>query len=77
MTDRDRIKQMAMEAGFPSMCVENMSLLDIARLTAFAALVAEDCTKVCMQQQSDLRTRQKYSQAIRARYPLHSEAEPG
>lgn len=40
---------------------------DLAR---FAALVAEDCAKACMKQQSDLRTRQKYAAAIRARYGI-------
>jgi hypothetical protein len=66
MTDHDRIKQMAMDAGFPSMCVENMSLLDSARLTAFAALVAEDCAR--LEQEPGIYSREDMAQAIRARY---------
>jgi hypothetical protein len=63
-----------------------MSLLDRARLTAFAALVAEDCARVCDEAATpppgEVHTDAEWcalhlSAAIRARYPLHSEAEPG
>lgn len=47
MTDQtDRIKQMAQDAGFPGMAVDNMSPQDAGRLAKFAALVAEDCARV-------------------------------
>ena len=46
-THTDRIKQMAQEAGFPSMTVDNLSQQDAERLSRFAQLVAEDCARVC------------------------------
>lgn len=50
MTDQtDRIKQIAQEAGFPSMSVDNMSPQDVKRLAKFAALVAEDCARMAEQ----------------------------
>jgi len=79
MTDTDRIAQMAREAHdagakaggwvrqWDHMAPSQRKEWEAVAL-AVARLVAEDCAKVCMRQQSDLRTRQKYSQAIRARY---------
>jgi hypothetical protein len=59
----DKIIEMAREAGFDDYEQYEM-------LKRFAALVRADereaCAKVCMKQQSDLRTRQRYATAIRA-----------
>lgn len=71
-THTDRIKQMAQEAGFPSMAVENMSQHDLERLTRFAQLVAEDCAMVvdAAMEQENVCTKDAPSDAIRARYSL-------
>jgi hypothetical protein len=59
---------MAREAGFDDYEQDEM-------LKRFAALIRADereaCAKVCMKQQSDLRTRQRYAAAIRSRSSEH------
>ena len=81
MTDQtDRIKQMAQEAGFPGMAVDNMSPQDAERLAKFAALVAEDCARVCDERAAEMfgfteeeHCSQELARAIRARYGLKGE----
>ena len=76
----DRIKQMAQEAGFPSMTVDNLSQQDAERLSRFAQLVAEDCARV-----GDLygmpdgasTAAIHIAEAIRARYSLATPSQAG
>jgi hypothetical protein len=68
MSDTSRIKQMAEEAGL--LPCHEVYTEDLAK---FAALVAEDCAKVCESQLNDVRSSlyrwaiEKCASAIRAR----------
>jgi hypothetical protein len=84
MTDHDRIKQMAMDAGLNHYDMRESPKVALNNLTRFAALVAEDCAKIVHDNAlacADGGMLQTYlasnAAAIRARYPLHSEAPPG
>ena len=69
MTDtQDRIKAMALEAGGDPPGPENWWALHDDELAKFAALVAEDCAKVCDGMPYRAAGASKAAQSIRARY---------
>lgn len=81
MTDQtDRIKQMAQDAGFPGMAVDNMSPQDAERLAKFAALVAEDCARAADaygMPEGSSHAAINIAQAIRALYALATPSQAG
>jgi hypothetical protein len=74
MTDHDRIKQMVMDAGLPAQVSAHPAFKQFVR--EHAALIAGDCAEVAYGKVAEGRAHESHV-AIRARYPLHSEAEPG
>lgn len=43
---QDRIKELALEAGFPSMTVDNISETDAQRMLRLVQAVARECAKL-------------------------------